>query len=119
MSSAKIIRFPKPFRRRPVPPAPGRYDSRPYLRPDPGGFALMMFLTVPAASLYLSGAVDVARHDTLYTALLAAAWGLYFFHDRLLRTRLGPLLIRAGRLLLLTGLAGFFGGIYWLIYRKG
>jgi hypothetical protein len=38
----------------------------------------------------------------------------------LLRVRvLGPLLIGAGRLLLLAGVFGFFGGIYWLIFRNG
>jgi len=72
-------------------------------------------LTIPAAFLYLSGAVDVARHDTLYASLLAVVWGLYFFNDKLLQTRLGPPLIRAGRFLLFSGVAGFFGGIYWLI----
>jgi len=116
MPSARIYHFPRAARRRSIPPVPPRYAARPYCRPDPGGFALMCFLTVPAASLYLSGAVDVTRHDALYTALLAAVWGIYFLHDQLLRTRLGPLLIRTGRLLLIAALAGFFGGIYWLIF---
>ena len=114
--TAKIYRFPKPLRRRPVPPAPLRYAARPDSRPNAGGFSLLFFLTIPAAALYLSGAVNVARHDTLYTALLAALWGLYFLHPPLLRLPVvGPLLVRAGRLLLLAGVAGFFGGIYWLI----
>jgi hypothetical protein len=114
---AKIINFPKAARRRPIPqpPAPVRYIIRPYSHPDAGGFGLLLFVTIPAAFLYLSGAVDVARHDTLYASLLVVVWGLYFFHDKLLQTRLVPLLMRIGRLLLLAGVAGFFGGIYWLI----
>jgi len=76
-------------------------------------------VTLLAAFFYLSGAVGVARHDALYASLLTVIWSLYFAHDKLLRTRLGPLLIRAGRLLLFAGLAGFFGGIYWLILASG
>ncbi len=80
---------------------------------------MLLLVTIPAAFLYLTGAVNVARHDTLYTALLAAVWGFYFIHDKLLRIRvLGPLLIGAGRLLLFLGIAGFFGGIYWLILAR-
>lgn len=114
---AKIINFPMSERSRPVPqqPAPVGYISRLYYRQDGGGFILLLFLTIPAAFLYLSGAVDVARHDTVYTALLAVVWGLYFFNDKLLQTRLGPPLMRVGRLLLFAGVAGFFGGIYGLI----
>jgi hypothetical protein len=117
MPSAKIIRFPKPFRRRPVPPAPVRYASRPYPRRDAGGFVVLCALTFPAAFGYLSGAVDVARRDTLYATLLSAVWGFYFLHPPLLRIRvLGPLLVLAGRLLLLAAVIGFSGGVYWLIY---
>jgi len=121
MPSAKIIRFPRAGRRRivPQPPAPGRYASGQYSHSNAGGFPLLFFATIVAAFLYLSGAADVARHDVLYAALLAAVWGLYFSCDKLLRTRLGPLLMQTGRLLLLGGIAGFFGGIYWLIFRNG
>lgn len=81
---------------------------------------MLLFVTIPAAFLYLSGAAHVARHDGLCMVLLAAVWGFYFLHDKLLQLRvLGPLLVRAGRLLLLAGLAGFFGCIYWLIFRNG
>lgn len=110
---AKIISFPRAARRR--PPAPVLYAARPYSRPDAGGFTLLFCLTIPAVFLYMSGAVNVARHDRLYASLLAVVWGLYFFHDKLLQTRLGPALVRIGRLLLFAGVAGFFGGIYWLI----
>ncbi|HWG42674.1 MAG TPA: hypothetical protein VN688_07800 [Gemmataceae bacterium] len=111
MSSAKIYHFPRSARRRPVP-LPVRYAARPYSRPGASGFALLLMVTLVAAFLYLSGAADVARHDVLYAALLAAVWGLYFMNDKLLRTRVGSLLARVGQFLLL---AGFFGGIYWLI----
>ena len=80
---------------------------------------MLLSVTIPAAFVYLSGAVNVARHDTLYTALLEVIWGLYFLYPPLLRIRvLGPLLIGAGRLLLFVGIAGFFGGIYWLILAR-
>ena len=116
MPSAKIIRFPRPFRRRPVPPAPVRCASRPYPRRDAGGFVLLCAVTFPAAFLYLSGAVDVARHDTLYAILLSAVWGFYLLHSPLLRIRdLGPLLIGAGRLLMIAGVFAFFGMVYWVI----
>lgn len=111
MCSAKIINFPRARRRRPVPPAPVRHSSR----PNAGGFTLLFFLTIPAAFVYLSRAVNVARHDALYAALLVAIWGFYFTHDRLLRTRLGPLLVRIGRLLLIVTIAGFFGFVYWIV----
>lgn len=115
MPSAKIINFPKAARRRP-PPAPLRYGTRSYTRRDAGGFAFMITLTVPAAFLYLSGAVNVARHDALYTVLLIAVWGIYFIHPLLLRLPvLGSLLVGAGRLMLFAGVAGFFGGLYWLV----
>ena len=118
---AKIIHFPRAARRRLVPqlPAPGRYASGRYPRSNAGGFALLFFSTIMAAFLYLSGAANVVRHDVLYAALLAAVWGVYFSSDKLLRTRLGPLLMQAGRLLVLAGIAGFFGGIYWLILTHG
>jgi hypothetical protein len=68
-----------------------RTAARQYPRPAGGGFTLLFFLTVPAAFLYLSGAAGVARHDTLYAALLAAVWSFYFIHDKLLRIRVfGP-----------------------------
>jgi len=91
MSSARIYPFPKSARRRLVPPAP------------------------VSAFFYLSGAASVARHDARYLALLVAVWGLYFFHVPLVRTRLGPLLVLAGRLLRIASAVGFFGGIYYLI----
>jgi len=61
----------------------------------------------------------MARHDSRYAALLAMVWGAYFTSDKLLGTRLGPLLVRAGRLLLLAGVVSFFGGVYWLILAHG
>lgn len=76
---------------------------------------MLLFLTMPLISLYLSGAVKIARHDALYAALLAAVWSGYFTHDGLLRTRLAPLLVRAGQLMLLAGVAGFFGFVYWIV----
>lgn len=119
MPSAKIIRFPRAARRRIVPLPTPRYVGRPHSQADAGGFILLFFLTIPAAFLYLAGAVDIARHDALYAVLLAAVWGFYFLHDKLLLTRLGPLLMRVGRLLMLLAAASFFGGIYWLIFRDG
>lgn len=118
---ARIIKFPRAARRRPEPqqPAPVRYIIRPYSHPDAAAFGLLLFVTIPAAFLYLSGAVNVARHDALYASLLAVVWGLYFFHDKLLQTRLGPLLMRISRLMLFAGVAGFFGSIYWLIFSNG
>ena len=79
---------------------------------------MLLFVTIPAAFAYLSGAVNIARHDTLYTALLVAVWGFYFLHPPLLRTRLGPLLMQIGRFLLLAGIIVFFGSIYWLILAR-
>lgn len=116
---ARILHFPRAGRRR-LPSAlmPVRYaaGSR---RVHSGGFGLLLLVTMPAAFAYLSGAVQMARHDSLYAAVLAAVWGLYFSCDKLLRTRLGPLLILVGRLLILVAAAGFFGGIYWLILTSG
>lgn len=114
MPSAKIYRFPRPFRSRPFP-LPVSYAARPYSRTNAGGFALLLLVTLPAASLYLSGAVDVARHDALYATLLAAVWGFYFTSDKLLRTRLGPLLMRAGRIVPPAAAICFFGFVLWLV----
>ena len=117
--SARIYRFPRSFRGRPgLPPERraryrGRWDHA-------DGFAVLLPATLVAVFFYLSGAGGMARHDRLYAALLVAIWGVYFFHPALLRVRvLGPLLIAAGRVLVLAGLAGFFGGIYWLIFSHG
>lgn len=119
MPSARIYRFPLSARRRPVPPlsstaAPVRYIIR-RTSTATGGFTLLFLLTLPAAFLYLSGVAGLSRHDACYAALLAAVWGGYFLHERLLRSRLGPLLTWAGRLLLLALTAGCFGGLYWLV----
>ena len=115
MTSAKIINFPRTRRRRHVPPAPVRYAGRPSSRGNGGGFGLLFFLTIVAAFAYLSGAGNVARHDTAYAVLLAVVWSIYCIHPLLLRTRIAPLLIGAGRLLLLAGAAGFFGFLYWIV----
>lgn len=73
-----------------------------------------------AVILYLSGLAGVARDDRFYTKLLTAVWGFYFLHRPLLKVRiLGPLLIVAGRILLVAGIFGFFGGVYWIILRNG
>ena len=77
---------------------------------------MLLMLTLPVAFLYLSGAIAVPRCDILYAVLLSAIWGFYFIHDRLLETRIGPVLEWAGLLLALAALIGFFGGIYWLIF---
>jgi hypothetical protein len=117
--SAKIYRFPKPFRRQATPVVPVFFVNRPHTWVHCGGFGSLLSATIPIAFLYLSGAITVARHDGLYAALLAGVWGFYFLHDRLLRIRvLGPLLIGVGRLLLFAAVAGFFGGIYWLIFSR-
>ncbi len=118
---ARIYRFPRPYRRRPVPAAapvrPARHRGR-YVHAD--GFAAMLSATLVSAFFYLSGAGGLARHDARYAVLLALCWFLYFFHPRLLRVRvLGPLLAAGGRLLLFAGVFGFFGGIFWLIFRNG
>jgi hypothetical protein len=118
--SAKIYRFPSTFRRRPIPPLtvrPVRYRGR-GVHAD--GFAVLLPATLVAVFFYLSGAGGMARHDGLYAALLLAIWGLYFFRPPLLRVRvLGPLLIGAGRVLVVAGFVGFFGGIYCLIFSHG
>jgi hypothetical protein len=104
----------------PQPPAPGRYAGGRYSRnSNAGGFPLLFFATIAAAFLYLSGVANVTRHDVLYAALLAAVWCVYFLYDKLLGTRLGPVLMLVGRLLILVAAAGFFGGIYWLILTSG
>jgi len=117
MCSAKIINFPRSRRRRsvPQPSAPVRYVVRRRSWVHSGGFGLLLFVTIPAAFLYLSGAVDVKRHDTLYAVLLVAVWSFYFASGKLLRTRFGPLLVRGGQLLLLSGVVGFLGLVYWLV----
>lgn len=79
---------------------------------------MLLFVTIPAAFVYLSGAVNFGRDDRLYEALLAAVWGIYLLHPPLLQTRLGPLLMQIGWFLLFAGVAGFFGGIYWLILAR-
>lgn len=111
---ARIIHFPSSARRRFVP-APVRYGVRRRSWVHANGFVVLLFLTIPAAFLYLSGAAHFARHDTLYALLLAAVWGFYFTSERWLSSRLGPLLTRAGVLLGSAGIAGFFGFVYWLV----
>src|SRR5579872_4997108 len=107
MPSAQIYRFPSPARRRPELPARVCYVLRPRSPFRSGGFALLWSVTLPAAFLYLSGAAGVARHDALYGTLLAAVWGFFFGHDKLLRVRvLGPLLILSGQLLVLAAVVG-------------
>jgi hypothetical protein len=121
MTSARIIRFPKTARRRPAP-RPPEYAFSSYHRSwfHSGGFTLLWAASFVAVILYLSGLAGVARDDRFYTELLAAVWGFYFLHPPLLKVRvLGPLLILAGRLLLLAGVMGFFGGVYWIILRNG
>ena len=115
MPSARIYHFPNWARRRPVPPLSAEYSRgrRPWVKAD--GFAPLLSATLVGGFLYLSGAAGLARHDELYTALLAAVWCIYFSYERLLKTRLGPLLLLAIRLLLLGGVFGFFGLVYWLI----
>jgi len=116
--SARIYYLRRPYRRRRrvLVPVSRRRVIRRYSRPA-YGFFLLMYLTIPAAFLYLSGAAYMARHDGLYAVLLAAVWSVYFTSDTLRRTRLGLLLVRAGMLLVLAGVAGFFGFVYWLILR--
>ena len=93
-----------------------RYAARPFSRGNSGGFGLLFFVTILIVFLYLSGTVTVARHDALYAALLTVVWSAYFMHEKLLRIGvLGPLLARAGQLLLIASGAGFFGFVYWFI----
>jgi len=95
---------------------PARYAVRPQSPSRSCGFVLLFVLTIAAGFAYLSGSVNVARHNTLYAVLLGAVWGFYFIHPLLLRIRvLGPLLALAGRLLLIGGVAGFFGFVLWLV----
>ncbi|HEY7330673.1 MAG TPA: hypothetical protein VH592_23740 [Gemmataceae bacterium] len=109
--SARIIHFPRSARRRP----PVYSASRPPSRSNSGGFTLLLFLTMPAAFLYLCGALHIARHDSLYAALMAMVWGAYFNSDKLLNTRLGPLLRLAGQCLVLGACVSFFGFVFWLV----
>jgi hypothetical protein len=117
MPSPKIIRFPKTARRRPAPSRP----VYPFYCYEPswfhsGGFSLLWAASVVAVILYLTGLAGVARDDRFYTGVLTAVWGFYFLHKPLLKVRvLGPLLVLAGRVLAFAAVAGFFGGIYWVI----
>jgi hypothetical protein len=116
MPSAKIYRFPKTVRRRPGSPPPMRSvrNRERYVYAD--DFAARGSATLLAVFFYLSGAGGMARHDTLYAALLVAIWVLYLFQPPLLKVRvLGPLLIVAGRLLAFVCLVGLFRGIYRVI----
>jgi hypothetical protein len=80
----------------------------------------MVLVTLVAVFAYLFDAGGMTRHDTLCKALLGAFWCFYFFSPLLLRVRvLGPLLIGAGRLLVIAVVFGFFGGVYWLIFTHG
>lgn len=115
MPSAKIYYLPRTARRRPIASEPPRYAVRPNSRAGVSRFGQLLMVTLLGAFLYLTGAANVARHDALYAALLAAAWGFYFFHDRLLRTRLGPLLMLAGQLLPPAAAVSFFGFVLWLV----
>ena len=115
MSSARIYPFPKSARRRLAPPAQVRSSPHRYARRRSLGFYLLLVATLVSAFVYLSGAASVARHDARYLALLVAVCVFYFLHEFLLATRLGPLLMLAGRLVLFGSVVGFFGGIYWLI----
>jgi hypothetical protein len=106
----------KAYRRRPAPPLEYPFDSYApsYFHSD--GFFLMWAFSCVAVILYFSGLAGVARNDRLYTELLVAAWGFYFIHPPLLKLRvIGPLLVLAGRLLLLAAVIGFFAGVYWAI----
>ena len=118
MPSARIYHFPRAARRRsapPRPPAPLRSTPHHYAQRRSLGFSLLLVATLVSAFFYLSGAASLTRHDARYIVLLVAVWVFYFLHDFLLATRLGPLLVLAGRLLLIASVVGFFGGIYWLI----
>ena len=113
MSSAKIYTFPHAARR----PAPLRALPRRSAPPRSAGFVLLLWITLLAVFLYLSGLAGWAKHDGLYAVLLTVVWGFYFAHDKLLRVRvLGALLRLAGRVVLLGSVVGFFGGIYWLVF---
>ena len=122
MPSAKVYPFPRVARRRPVPPLtlpPVRYAVRPQTHPDGRVFGLLLFATLLAACLYLSGVSGVERHDALYGALLAAVWLLFFAYEPLLRTRvLGPILARAGQVFVAIAGLLFFGFLYWLILSR-
>jgi hypothetical protein len=117
MRSPKIIRFPKTARRRPAPPPP----VYPFYCYEPAwfhstGFTLLWAASFVTVILYFSGIAGVPRDDRFYMELLAAVWGFYFLHPLLLKVRvLRPLLILAGRLLLVATVIGFFAGIYWVI----
>jgi hypothetical protein len=117
MPSAKIYLFPKTVRRRlgsPPPVRTVRYRER-YIYAD--DFAARGSATLLAVFFYLSGAGGLARHDTLYAALLVVIWVLYLFHPPLLKVRvLGPLLIVAGRCLAFVCLVGLFRGTYRLVF---
>ena len=117
MSTARIIHFPRAARRRsvPQPRVPVRSAARRSSRSSTAGFGLLLFVTMAVAFLYLSGALHVTRHDSLYAALLALVWGVYFTSGKWLRTPLGRLLRLAGQLLVLGGLASFFGFVLWLV----
>lgn len=116
MPSARILPFASSVRLRLQPDATVRLvlAPRPACRPE--GFGPLLVVTLLLAFLYLTRVAEEARHDGLYGAALAAVWGFYFFHDRLLRVRvLGPLATLAGRLLPPAAVVSFFGFVLWLV----
>ena len=121
MSSAKIYRLPGAARERHKPERDG-YESLLLWSGDSssGGETQLGLLvaTLVLAWLYLSGAAGVARHDLLYGALLAGVWAVVFYWDALLGSRLGPLLVRAVRLLGKVGGVAFLAAVYGIILGR-
>jgi hypothetical protein len=94
-----------------------RYARSPRAAFCSGGFTLLLSVTLLAAFLYLARAPATARHDGLYGAALTTVWGLYFFHDKLLRHRvLGPLLTSVGELLPASAALTFLPFVLWLVW---
>lgn len=109
------------MRRRPLvlPPEPVRYVIRLDTSSHAAGFGLLLAATMVATFLYLSELVRIARHDTLYAALLAAAWACYFASGPLLSMRVvGPALACAGRVFAGLTIALSFGFLYWLLRMR-
>jgi hypothetical protein len=62
-----------------VPPAPPRSSLSPRLAFRSVAFGLLSSAALLTTVLFLSGVVDVSRHEGLYAVALATGWCFFFY----------------------------------------